>query len=159
MIALLGAGGLVAVTAAAPAIELLGSPVRADGAAVAATTQAGALGYADLAAPDPELVVLAGLARAPTVLGVALGEAPSRVLAVPASAPAELGELRETGRAFAFTDPHGNAWTVTEYEASWGHAYGTEVGPVTVEPEQGAYNFVLLVDQGLLGGAARIVAA
>lgn len=124
-----------------------------------ALLEAGRAAAAELAVPDPDLAVVVGLAQAPSLLGIPLGRAPDRVLAVPVGAPDELGALEPTGRSFAFTDPHGNAWTVTEYRAAWGYAYGTLVGPDTLDPEAGAYNFVLLVDHTKVGSGLRVVAA
>lgn len=142
VVALLASGALVALLAA-------GSQ---------APVEAGRLAAADVVAQDLDLAPLVGLARAPTLLGVPIGEAPRRVLAVPEDAPADLGAMVPTGRAFTFTDPHGNPWTVEEYEAAWGTAYGTAVGPLTHDADAGAYNFVLLVDQGKVGSRLRIVA-
>lgn len=119
----------------------------------------GHVAAAEVVGPDTDLALTVGVARAPHLLGLELGAAPARVLAVPADAPAEPGPLTATGETFSFTDPHGNDWTVVEYEAAWGFAYGTAVGPLTEDPHAGVYNFVLLVDQGKLPGPMRIVAA
>lgn len=143
---------------------LIGLVLSGAAAAVAfgaqgATVTAGSIAAADLSLPDPELAPVVGLAQAPAVLGIATGPAPARVLAVPRDAPADLGALEPTGRTFAFTDPHGNAWSVQEYHAAWGYAYGTATGPVTEDGDAGTYNFVLLVDHTNVGTALRIVAA
>jgi hypothetical protein len=123
------------------------------------TFTAGMTEAVSLDVPDPELAPVVGLARGPSFLGLPLGDAPRRVLAVPAGAPAELGPMEATGRAFDFADPHGNPWHVAEYRAAWGYAYGTATGPVTHDADAGAYNFVLLVDHERAGQQVRIVAA
>jgi hypothetical protein len=119
----------------------------------------GTTAQAELAVPDPDLQVMVGMASGPKLLGFSTGPEPARVLVVPADAPAELGGLEPTGRTFDFTDPHGNAWTVIEYRAAWGYAYGTATGPATVDDDAGAYNFALIVDTSLVGGHLRVVAA
>lgn len=124
-----------------------------------AMVAAGGIATADLSLPDPDLAPVVGLARGPSLLGLATGPAPARVLAVPQDAPADLGALEPTGRGFDFTDPHGNTWSVQEYRAAWGYAYGTATGPVTHDAAAGAYNFVLLVDHAKVGRALRVVAA
>jgi hypothetical protein len=121
--------------------------------------QAGNVAAADLSVPDPDLAMVAGLAQGPQILGIPTGPAPARVLAVPADAPADLGALAPTGRHFDFTDPHGQAWTVTEYRASWGYAYGTAPGATAQDADAGAYNFVLLVDHSKTGEHVRLVVA
>jgi hypothetical protein len=126
---------------------------------LATIQQPGAAVPTDLVAPDPDLAVVAGLARGPSILGIAIGDAPRHVLAVPADAPADLGALMPTGREFPFTDPNGNAWVVTEYRAAWGYAYGAETGPVTHDPDAGTYNFALMVDTTLVGRDLRVIPA
>lgn len=129
------------------------------GTAAPAQVRAGRMAEADLSVPDADLVPVVGLAPGARLLGFEVGAAPERVLAVPLDAPEDLGALQETGRAFSFVDPNGLAWTVTEYEASWGFAYGTSTAPMAEDATAGAYNFVLLVDQTKTGPQVRVIAA
>jgi hypothetical protein len=137
---------------------LLGAWIALPTLAGPAQVQAGTVQGADLAVEDPDLTPLVGLVKAPSFFGLPVGQAPRSVFAVPSHAPEDLGAMSPTGRAFAFTDPHGNAWEVVEYEAPWGIAYGTALGPVSEDATAGAYNFVLLVDGSKVGGSVRVVA-
>ncbi|HEV8361051.1 MAG TPA: hypothetical protein VGR28_11410 [Candidatus Thermoplasmatota archaeon] len=119
----------------------------------------GTTAQAQLAVPDPDLQAVVGMASGPTFLGFPTGPVPAHVLAVPADAPADLGALEPTGRTFDFTDPNGNAWSVIEYRAAWGYAYGSATGPATDDRDAGAYNFALIVDTSLVGQQLRVVAA
>lgn len=114
---------------------------------VTALAAPGGVASAELAMPDPDLAPLVGHVAGPSLLGVPLGEAHGRAVAVPSDAPADLGALQPTGRHFAFTDPHGHAWDVQEYRAAWGYAYATPLGPTTHDDAAGDYNFVLIVDR------------
>jgi hypothetical protein len=146
---------------AAPVLAFATLALLAGGAwaTLGAPAQPGIVAFADLAVEDPDLAKVVGLAQGPSLMGLPLGAAPARVLAVPQDAPADLSALEPTGRTFAFTDPHGNAWLVEELQASWGFAYATQVGPLTHDADAGAYNFVLLVDHAKAGRDLRLVAA
>ena len=149
--------GLLAILGMATTATLVALAAPNPGLAI--IQQPGAAAPTYFVAPDPNLQLVAGLASGPSLLGVPLGAAPARVLAVPESAPADLGGLTPTGRTFPFTDPNGDTWTVVEYRASWGYAYGTATQPVTQDPDAGAYNFALIVDTSLVGHDIRVVAA
>lgn len=152
------AGLLALLGCTATSATLVALAVPGLGQVPSASLEPGSSTMTELALPDPDLRLVVGHARAPAVLGLALGPAPSRVLAVPAEAPQDLGPLEATGRAFPFTDPHGHDWVVREYRAAWGWAYGVDVGPLDHDERAGAYNYVLLVDQSRTGSAVRVVA-
>lgn len=151
--------GLLTILGLATTATLVALAVPNPGPVAATVQQSGESIPVQLAVPDPDLALVVGVARAPSLLGIPLGGVPARVLAVPSDAPADLRALTPTGRTFPFTDPHGNAWLVTEYRAAWGHAYGANVGPLTHDPDAGTYNFALLVDTSLVGPQLRIVPA